>query len=573
MVESSAASHARTRGRLWPLVALLASLATLFPLLYEAGPLHRPFHRIDHITFNHLATAKNLSPEHGWLGLYSRGVDAEGDVVYRAYNRFPPLGAGLVKLAVSTRPGDLAGQLQAARMLMLACFAAAAVLAYFSLARLVGRRWLVLAATLAAFGSYAALRACDAVATEGSMDLFAVMLAFHGIACYCGPRGTGLAPDAAPRFGQLLAKVCTALLLGWHVYALLAPFLGLGLAAALAGRNRAECRRLLLLGALAFLFGLAVLLQNFLREYFALDGERAFRNLPSVKAIPRRSVLGSLDGHWRALAEDQLHRIGLALAPYAASRFDIGWPGWKLLGGAGLATVAGAAAALAARGGGGAALALASLALVGCCWAVGMPNTLIAYGLPSESHPDGSFFSWDIFEAMFHVGAPLALFALLIALPPSAGRPRFRARRRAATAALAALACTAFVASAFHVGRLHRDPGAATTLRMVLADSDRIMRVARGKKILVAPGAMRFQAGRGRAAVLRFLFADSVLIRRWSPGRFADFVAAARIPNARTLTPDNRLLFLYDMAEVRRRCAAPRLCRFPCREDVVCPFS
>ena len=545
-----------TDRRVAPLALLLASLAALFPLLYEAGPLHRTPHHYDHITFNHLNVAKNLSAEHGWLGFYARTLDADGKAIYYVYNRFPPLGYGLIKLAASSQAGNPWGEVQAARMLMLACFAAAAVLAYFSLARLVGRRWLVLAATLAAFGSYAALRACDMVATEGSMDLFAVMLAFHGIACYCGPRGPGLAPDAAPRFGQLLAKVCAALLLGWHVYALLAPFLGLGLAAALAGRNRAECRRLLLLGALAFLFGLAVLLQNFVREYAALHGETAVWDLPSFQSMRRRLVLlGIADGLWLEFFQEQLHRIGLALAPYAATRQGIAWPGWQLAGALGLAAIAGAATAVARTRRGPRGVALAALASTGPVWAIGMRGTFFSYKDSSAPPRDVS----DIFEAMFHVGVPLALFALLAMWAGRFRRERPAGSCRAAAAVLAVAAGLAFAASAFHMGRLNRDVEVARYQRLLLADVEPIRRLAAGKRLLTHHF---FHLGRwyGGSVVKGFHLANNTLILGPAHARFAELALAPMIPGARTLTPDNRLYFLYDMAEYRRHCAAPRLC-------------
>lgn len=561
MTQNAASGGWADCGRLAPLALLLAALAILFPLFNDAGPLHRPYHELDHVTFNQLTVARNLSAEHRWLGFHGREIDAGGNVAYMAYNRFPPLGYGLIKLAMSTRPGDLAGQLQAARMLMVALYAGAAVLAYFSLLRIVGRRWLALAATLTAFGSYAALRAADMVATEGAVDLFGTMLAFHGIAVYHGRSDRPPTPAASARFGQLAAKTCVALLLGWHVYALLAPFLGLGLAAALAGRNWAELRRLLMLGCLALLFGLAVLAQNFAREYFALNGETALRELPSVRSMLRQAGAGSLFGtNWPAFAVDQLHRIGLAMAPYAVTRVDLQWPGWSLLGGLGLGAVASVAVVLVRRKDGGsrsAVLALAPLALIGCCWTMGVRGASVAYrsGFPPPE--------WDYadiyFESMFHVGVPMALLSLLALLPNDVAVHRRRkggtglgvkARYcyRTAAAGLVAVACVAFVASAFLVARFQRDPEAAAVLRTLLADGDRIGRVAAGKNVH-APKPAQLGGGQlpGAQFVQRFLFAGHLR----AANEHAELVATARIPGARTLTPDNRLLFLYDVAEVR----------------------
>ena len=97
---------------------------------------------------------------------------------------------------------------------------------------------------------------------------------------------------------QLAARVCVALLLGWHVYGLLLPFLVFGVATEaaaafrrgagehLAGRIRATAACVVrgpsvLLGGLALLFGLSVLGYNFAREHAVCSGQRAVMDLPS----------------------------------------------------------------------------------------------------------------------------------------------------------------------------------------------------------------------------------------------------------------------------------------------------
>ncbi len=558
-----AASIAPTLRRCGPLLVLLAALATLFPLLDESGPLHRPEQAYDLVSFNHLAVASNLSAEHGWLGFYARNAD-DYEVWYQAYNRFPPAGYFLIKLALLTRPGDLHGQVQAARTLMLAFFAGAAVLAWASLVLITGRRWLAVSAALAAFGSYTALYACDMVATEGAPDLFGAMLAFHGIARYHFPGAPGApaAPGERRRFGQMLAKACAALLLGWHVCALLAPFLALGLAAALAGRDRAEFRRLALFGALALLFALAVLAQNLARERFALGGGVALWDLPSFESARRRSVVPGVlrgDGLWLEFAADQLWRTGLALVPYAATRTGLFWPGWTLLGGLGLAAVLGAALA-AARGGGGAArrrgraacLALVPLAAAGHAWAVGMQGNVYCYKYQGPEKTDVGI---DIFEAMFHVGAPLALFALLgPPLAAAAARRVPRPLRRAGAAAGVAALWLAFAASSFHMGRLDRD---VETAKRERALHDDVLAVRRA---LPAGSVVHFPRGPERDPVRwrsRFYFAGHVLAKTNRGGGAAEFVVAPRIPGAPTPTPGNRRYFLYSAEEYRRHRGPP----------------
>lgn len=550
--------------RCGPLLLLLAALATLFPFFNESGPLHRPEFVTDHISFDHLSIAKNLSAEHGWLGFTSRRVSPDGESYYRLYHRFPPVGYALIKLAILTQPGDSWGQVQAARMLMLALYAGAAVLAYASLVLITGRRWLPVAATLAAFGSFTALRSCDLVATEGVVDLFGTMLAFHGIARYCFPGEPGIprAPCGRPRFGQLLAKACVALLLGWHVCALLAPFLGLGVVVALVGRNWAELRRLACLGALVLLFGLAVVAQNLLREHVGFGGKVPVWDLPSFASARIKSVFGISDGMWLAFGVDQMQRLGLALVPYAATRIAPSWSGWTAVGALGLATICSVGLAAAwgwgLRGRGvldrqiqAGCLALVPLAVAGHVWATGMRGNMYSY--QHQLHPGTEGAGWDIFEAIFHVGAPLALFSLLGLLPAAAAVRRMPLHRTAGAVAFAVL-WLAFAASAFHMGRLGRDPETARQERALHADVDAMRRALAEESVLYIPRGPARMPLRWRRG---FYFADHVLITSIKLAGEAEFAVAARIPGARTLTPTNRYYFLYSMEEYRRHRGPP----------------
>ena len=580
-------------GRLWPLLVLLMALATLLPFFQEAGPLHRAQYGYDHVTYNHLAVAKNLAAEHAWLSFYSLGVNDAGEIAYVTYYRFPPPGYGLIKLAMLTQGGGLADEIQATRMLMLALFAAAATLAYLAVVQLTGRRPLALAATLVAFSSFVALVACDMVATEGSVDLFGTMLAFHGIACYRFPHaGIPLAGGGKPRLGQLVAKAGIALLLGWHVCALLAPFLAINVAVALAGRDRAELRRLLLFGVVALLVAFAVLGSNLVREYIALRGVE-FWDLPSLEAVARRAGWETLGHQLPAFALDQLHRFGLALVPYALSGIDVAWRGWTMLGALGGAAIAVLAVAnlrpllaaaragktldAAVRGRAYASLALLPLVLIGVCWATGMHETQFAY---RDECPlcylqlltDGKHVVNDVYEAMYFVGAPLALFALVALWVPAWWRwrrPRWAASRlgaflppvvsspavgRALVVVLLATALLGFVASAYYVGQLHRDAQASEQERALLADIDAIRQLTEGKKVYAPAPWWPPAMFRSRH---RYYFNGSVLIHRPDLARFADFAVGPKVPKAETITPDNRFYFLYHSEEHQRLCAPP----------------
>ena len=72
-----------------------------------------------------------------------------------------------------------------------------------------------MSATPLAFSGFYAVYYADGVFNEGVMDLFGAALVFHCMVAFVQDW----------RFLQLAVKTCAALLLGWHVYALLLPFI------------------------------------------------------------------------------------------------------------------------------------------------------------------------------------------------------------------------------------------------------------------------------------------------------------------------------------------------------------
>ena len=557
-----------------PLVLLLVALAAVFLFGGGRGHLYQePTH--DNIARNHMAVAMNLSLVHGFLGFYRLTRESDGGLGYEAYNRFPVLGHALIKLATLPFPDDASARLAAARTLMLAFFAAAATLAYFALFRLAGNGWAALAATLLAFSSYYALYYNDMVATEGAIDLFGVMLGLHGV--------TVFASDG--RFGQLLAKTCAALLLGWHVYALLVPFVLLGLVLALRRRDWTGIRRHLTLGAVALAFGAMVLAANFTREYVALGGEVAPTRLPSVESMLARTGLaalqaeaggeqkaveggasagGAVDGKaWPAAVARELKRIAWSV-PYAVGHFvGIGRPGSHLpkdapalgapmvwLGFILAAVIVGATLALLFLRPPATALPLAALAASGPCW---------AFGLPQQSdHP---------FEGMFNVGVFLAFFALLLPHLDRFARGRVRPSMLVGVAAVPTFALSSFLmARATALG-----PDEIAFERALAADVDAIRELVAGRaegsvagrngRTILVSGATDACGGihrrRGWSAPGRrnarwrinwkYYFTGHVFVK-YSDRSLADFVVSERIAGATTLTPDNRLAFLYDGA-------------------------
>ena len=541
-------SEARRRGSsATTLVLLFLALATAFLFDGSRGEpgseTSAAWHHWE-LTKNYMTTALNMSPEHGFLGFHYLIRTGDGDLAYGfLYHRFPMLGYALIKLATLPFPDDSSAREAAARTLMLVLFAAAAVLAHLALRRLTGSRWTALAATLLAFSSYYALYYRDMVATEGVVDLFGTMLVLHGMAVF--------ATDG--RFGQLLAKTCTALLLGWHVYALLLPFVLLGLAAALRGRDWEGIRRHLTLGVVAFAFGALVLAANFAREYVAFDGEVPATQLPSVQSMLLRTGLTGLQEAaagpygrdappervtaWPVVAALQLKRIAWSM-PYAVGYFvGVGrpmadLPEMRMVAGLGSVLVSALVVAgicvlflsPAVRH----RVPMAALALTGPCWAFALRN--------QHYHP---------FEGLFYIGVPLVFFALALS------RLDRLLRGRVGFSLLAGVvAVPTFALSSFLMGRATAAPEDAMYQTAWAADVDAVReQVEEGKTILVRSEIDGCTAlPRRWRRIYRYYFTGYAGVTFANRG-LADFVVSGqRIEGARTLTPDNRFMFLYDRA-------------------------
>ena len=465
------------------------------------------------VTLDHMAVAENLSPEHRFLGFYEQRLDDEGRRFYVPYNRFPVLGHLLIKLVTLPFPDDAWARLRAARLLMLAFHAAAAVLAWLALRRLVGDPWTALAATLLAFSSFHALYYADMVTTEGAVGLFGLLLVFHGMAVFA----------TEGRYGQLVAKTCGALLLDWHVYALVGPFAALGLASAWRRGDGRAARRCLTLGAIAVLFGSVVLGANFAREHAALGGETPLAELPSVRsALLRTSVVSRGAFDWPGFAEQQFSRIGLASIPYAVSRFvvDVFPLSRGTLAPPSLVALAAAVPfaltilVLVVRPTVRCRLPLAALALSGPCWAVAVRGSV-------DTHE---------YEGMFYAGVPLALFAL--ALPRLDRLLRGEGACVASRRSCGVTAAAVFVLSGLFMAWTVHDPERAERERTRIADFDVIRRLAEGKAISTLGRNDKYFKDIVRAETHR-----------------ADFFVSRRIDGVRSLTPDNRLWFLYDRSE------------------------
>ena len=503
-----------------PLALLFLALTTMFLFGGDRGYLYRNI--IDeHVTWNHMTVAENLAPEHHFLGFYRRILDADGNPSYEPYNRFPVLGHVLIKLVTLPFPDDMSARLFAARMLMLTFSTAAATLAYLALCRLAGNRWTALAATLLAFSSYYALYFNDMVATEGVVGLFGVLLVFHGMAVSATEH----------RHGQLLAKTCVALLLDWHVYAIVGPFVLFGLLAAWRRRDGQAVRRYVKLGVVALLFGSMVLSVNFTREYVALGGKMSLAELSSVESLLfrtgiSRSLYPSMPKFkWGKAARRELDDIGHAAVPYAVSyliggniRYGPNDAGTNMYGVLGIVTVLSVlvlicSPAIPYR------LPLAALAVSRPCWLV-----VVRYNHSLE------------FERLFYVGLLLVLFTLMLAQLDRL------CRERGHVAVLAGVASVpVFALSSLLMARVDHDPERATLERTLTTDVESIRKLAKGKTIFLP----EHQSTKLWYYRQKFYFMDSIFV---SPANrhLADFVVAERLAGVRSLTPDNRLVFLYE---------------------------
>ena len=535
-----------------PLLLLLLALSTVFLFGNDRGYFYRP--GFDGYITNHvLAIVENLSPDHNFLRFHRQTLDADGAPTYDVYHRFPIGGYLLIKLAILPVGEDPSAQLYAARLLMLLCFIATAVLAYLSLVRLTTHRWMALTATLLAFSSPYCLYYNDMVATEVGPDLFGVFLVFHGMVLFV----------QEGRFRQLLGKTCLALLLGWHVYALLLPFVVLGLAGTLVhgvrgvGGGREGGRvigswghltrvtasllrsRYLALGVIALLFGTAVLSVNFASEYVALNGETGLTNLPSFRSMLKRTGLDDRlrikhpeKMAWPAVLKSQAYRIAGMALPYAfagrVTRYggnldtEPGAP-WGRQDVSGILVAATCLLGLAfVRP----PLLWATLVLSGFCWALPMRHVTATHD----------------FESLSYIGLPVVFFSLVLLVIR-----RLSGRRLSVAVSLAAAALLVFVLSGFQMARVGYTAERAERQKDEMNDLKAIRKMTVGK--VVGISSLSNPHYDKRFDPTNYALTGTILLFEPELTKFADLVLTRSrshdAHDAALLTPDNRRVFLY----------------------------
>ena len=573
---------AQWRGWL-PLAIPLAMFAALLALGGDRGYFYRYGSYNAEASHKTLTVAENLSPRHNFLMAISVWQRADGGFEYRPYNRFPIGGFILVKMVISPFGDDLAAKLVAARVLAMLMFCAAALFAYLALARIAGSRWIALAATLFAFSGLYALFHADEVHNESAMDLFGVTLTFHGMVVFV----------QEGRFRQLLVKTCAALIVGWHVNALVLPFAAAGFggeAAALVrsaiasgGGIRAAVSmmpalvrsRYAILAAVSVLITFGTLTFNFANEYMSYDGNRALSELPAFRALARRlgppvsresdieaaeragffgRRLIRLDAAWWGdFSMRQFYRAGVSSAPYAAARLTgydffmepteppFGWSAW------GIAATCAALAALALfprrfR------VPIAALALMGLFWALLLRHSALVF--------------YHHLEGLFHVGLPLTLFCAALI-----GARRLLGARLGGMVAIAAaaLAAPVFALSVAYAAQVNRDARIDEFHKTLLAEFSEIVEMTRGKRVLVASPPEEWDTNSFSLLKdsLGHFLAGSYVKGSYNcesrPAGYADFTLSShRDDSLNLLTPENRFAFLYGNTDPLDLCRSER---------------
>ena len=552
-----------------PPAILLAALASIFALGGDRGYLYRDGGIHNQTSIKTLGIVENLSREHNFLLARWIWEDENGEFEYFPYGQFPIGGFALAKLVIAPFGSDIPAKLMAARVAMILMFCGAALCAYLALARIAGSRRIALAATLLAFSSFYAVYYADAVSNESVMDLFGAMLAFHGMAVFV----------QEGRFRQLLAKTCAALLLGWHVYALLLPFIafgfggemmalirsagarGGGIRAARAALRALVRSRFAILAVASIAFGAALLGFNLANEYAVTEGARSPLDLKTLQSAIRRVGLDDAlvyDDTERLLEWDnfltrQFYRAGVMVLPYATVRaagYDFKQP--EPLEPPIAPAVVGVAAAAAALAGLAFVrryrLLFATLALFGLCWALPMRNN--------------THLLHHAFEGLPFIGLSLTLFAFALM-----GARRLIGERSFGRVSLGigAAAALAFAASVYIEGRNDRDPNQAEWSEAVLADFSAIGEIARGKRVVVVSRPSHEGEGlyHWRWSYISYYLGGSYISRAHhceneNPAD-ADFTLSLyRIEGMDTLTPQNRIAFLYPPTNPLEICRAER---------------
>lgn len=505
-----------------PLIVLLVGVSTEF-LFNNIIAYFKPHS----FSASHLTIAVNLSPNHHLLGFLSRNLDGEGDIVYEAYNRFPPGGYMLMKLVTFPFRSNLSNGIYVARLLVLVFFVGAAVLAYWSLCRLTSNRWIALTVTLLAFSSTLMLRYNTMLPPEIMMGLFGFTLTFHGMVIFA----------QEGRFRQLVIKACIALLLDWHVLALLLAFILLGIAKEIIKIYKAgtvqkiivsvSSSRYTALGITALSFGIMILAYNIGNEYYALnrgDHQRALSDLPTIQSMLRRTSITGLSSRdfFPGLFDFQFHlkAIGSATVPFTLTNsffFNIGADELRIVGR--FATGLSFVGVFFVRH----RMLAATAVLSGFCWTIPMRNNIMQHE----------------FEGLYFMGLSLFLYTFIFLVIRKYSSERL-------IPLCSVIALLTFISSSYRMSADRSNDFSIDSDKKIIKDFNTIRHFIGGNTVLIPASEEIMHID----PWYYYLSGSHILLDNYGCDRRlnrVDFTIQTRYEKSPgLLTPNNQTVFLYD---------------------------
>ncbi len=488
-----------------PLLVLGLAIFALFLSMHRKAaflPGHHGF-----VSSHGLAISNHFSASDGGLMYSSKWENEEGELVYEVYNRFPFASFAAIRLVTAPFDHTLRSQVLAARYLMTFFLAAAMILAYLSILRLSDNKWLSLAVVLLCFSSYFTLYYHDLIFND-IPSLFGLLLVFHAMLIF----------KKEGRYVQLMWKSMLALLLGWQVYALLLPFVLLGMfqtRRSTRGPKTVLSHPYLKLGLGTLVFGLCLLALNFYNE--ARVTSQSLSDISSFKMMLWRLGLGSPDSYegfleslnWLHFVYEQFVRIGLMITPYYLSLF-LSNPLLSLLG-----FSASVASLLLIYRFKGDRHVLLSLVLSGFVWSIPMRH----------------FVAFHDFQSLYYIGVPMVFFSLVILL--------IKEKQGELLPILAGLALFLLLLSTLHMNRSKE----AQSNEILLGEFQQIKSIIGSERRIFVDGDFK-EIGGSRHSLAFFLSRNYFQLDRSR----AEYILSDKVQSEGVLrSPENSLVLVYDL--------------------------
>ena len=450
---------------------------------------------------------------------------------------------------------------------MLILFVGTVVLAYWSLCRLTSSKWVALSATALAFSSAYFLYFNDLISTEFGIDLFGCMLVFHGMTIFV----------MEGQFRQLIIKSCIALLLGWHVLAVLMPFIALGLFKKIfldsvvirvhggifkgflskirMGITAAFTSRYTVLGIIVASFSILVLVSNIGHQYYYHNIENDLNtelgDLPIFEAATRR--LGtSIDSQytqtqieiteWPSFLRDQFIRIGIMSIPFALPGYSSApswWLGDSPIGVSELQNLL-------------TGILVVSICVVGGFFAryrlLIMTAVLAGFIWAIPWRYNVAFHRW---EALYYVGLPLVTFALIFTLVRKLSSELF-------IGSISVVTVLIFGFSSFQMSSVSDNRQFSAEFHQTMMDDfDVIRQFTKDSSVLVPVSSGNEEvtefSGSGYGLFYYLSGSNIVFNAPWCHANKVDFIPdevdfiiQTRRDMPGLLTPNNQMVYLYD---------------------------